>query len=62
MKKTKEQKEFEEWYKNNMPPSRLPNLSKCPWNQRDNSGSYYWSDVSHGFKCYMAGRNHETKY
>ena len=59
MRKTKEQKEFEAWYGNNMPPGKLPNLPGKPWTKRSSNGSYYWADVHHGFICYMAGRNHE---
>jgi len=59
MKKTNKQKEFEVWYGNTMPASRLPHLQDKPWTKRNTDGTYYWAEVSHGFKCYMAGRIHE---
>lgn len=62
MKKTNEQKEFEAWYGNNMPPSKLPNLPNKPWTKRHPDGAYWWNEVAHGFKCYMAGRTHEIQH
>lgn len=56
MKKTEEQKEFEDWYHNNMPPSRLPNTPQTPWMLRDSLGNYHWAEVSHGFKCWLGGK------
>lgn len=60
-RKTNDQKEFEKFYKSNVPSYAISNTDKYRWNHRNSKGKYTWAYVNVGFICWMGAKQNNNQ-